>query len=290
MKKAVFWGLVLVVVAWALTRPHGLDPDRLPNRAPDPSNGELVFHAGGCASCHGENLAGGQEFHTAFGTFRSPNISPDPEFGIGGWSDLDLANAMMRGVSPAGEHYYPAFPYTSYTRMEPGDIVDLKAYLDGFEPQSSPVPEHDLAFPWNIRRGLGLWKMLYLKQRPLVAADQLNEHAGRGRYLVEAVGHCGECHTPRGRLGGPDNDRWLAGGPNPDGEGRIPNITPHADGLADWSENDIAYYLESGFTPEFDTVGGSMVAVQENLARLSRADLDAIAAYLKSVPPLESQP
>lgn len=285
MRKAALWVVVLAAVAWALTRPLTLEPDRIPNRDPDLANGELLFHAGGCASCHGDDLAGGQTFETEFGTFRAPNISSDPEFGIGAWTVLDLANAMLRGVSPGLKHYYPAFPYSSYTRMDPGDILDLKAWLDEFPPQNNTVPGHDLSFPWNLRRGIGLWKKLYLKQRPVVAADQLNEHARRGRYLVESVGHCGECHTPRSMLGGPDLDRWLAGGPNPDGEGSIPNITPHEDGLASWSESDIAYYLESGFTPDFDTVGGSMVKVQENFARLPRADLEAVASYLKSIPP-----
>lgn len=288
MRKAIIWIVVIGIAGWALTRPSLLDPDRLPNRVPDPVNGELVFHAAGCASCHGEDLAGGHEFHTPFGTFRAPNISPDPEAGIGGWSELDLANAMMRGVSPTGEHYYPAFPYTSYTRMEPGDIVDLKAYLDDFEAQPNRVAGHDLSFPWNLRRGIGLWKMLNLKQRPIMSADKLDGNARRGRYLVEALGHCGECHTPRGMLGGMDYGNWLAGGPNPDGEGSIPNITPHADGLAGWSVGDIAYYLESGFTPEFDTAGGSMVKVQENFARLPKEDLEAVAAYLKAVPALPS--
>ena len=289
MRKLLLWIVVLGGIGWALTRPTTLDPDRLPARAPDPVNGERVFHAAGCGSCHGEDLSGGVEFHTAFGTFRAPNISPDPEAGIGGWSDLDLANAMMRGVSPTGEHYYPVFPYTSYTRMDPGDVIDLKAYLDGFEPSPQRSQPHDVSFPFSVRRGLGLWKKFNLKQRPVMAADELDGPARRGRYLVESLGHCGECHTPRGPAGGMDLDLWLAGGPNPDGEGRIPNITPHEDGLAGWSGKDIAYYLETGFTPDFDTVGGSMVKVQENFARLPASDRAAVAAYLKAVPPLPSR-
>ena len=290
MRKAILWLIVLAALAWGLTRPVTLEPDRLPNRDPDLDNGELVFHAGGCASCHGEDLAGGQVFETAFGTFRAPNISPDPEFGIGEWSDLDLANAMMRGVSPGGEHYYPAFPYTSYTRMEPGDIIDLKAWLDEFPPQANDVPGHELSFPWNLRRGIGLWKKLYLKQRPVLAADQLSESGRRGRYLVEALGHCGECHTPRSVLGGPDLDRWLAGGPNPDGEGKVPNITPHADGLAVWSESDSAYYLESGFTPDFDTAGGWRVMGQGQFARLPESVVGAGGGYRRAGPGLASGP
>lgn len=270
-------------VAWLLTRPHTLEPSRLAGGDPDLENGPLVFHAAGCASCHGENLAGGLEMHTPFGTFRVPNISPDPESGIGSWSDLDFANAMLQGVSPDGEHYYPAFPYPSYSRMKPEDLRDLKAYLDTFEPRSNPVADHDVGFPFNVRRGIGLWKKRYMNTDPIIPDQDLSPKAIRGRYLVEALGHCGECHTPRDRLGGPDPGRWLAGGPNPDGEGSVPNITPHDNGLVSWSANDIAYYLESGFTPEFDTVGGSMVKVQENFAQLPKSDLQAVAAYLKAV-------
>ena len=283
-RKLLLGVIVTLLVAWALTRPHTIDPERLPAAEPDLANGEQVFHAGGCASCHGEDLAGGHEMHTPFGTFHVPNISPDPGAGIGAWSTLDLVNAMLRGVSPSGEHYYPAFPYTSYARMKLADVVDLKAYLDTFEPRAAAVTDHEIAFPWNVRRGIGLWKKRYLSEQAVIADEGLSDAALRGRYLVEAVGHCGECHSPRDRFGGPDNGEWLAGGPNPDGEGKIPNITPDKDGLADWSEADIAYYLESGFTPDYDTAGGSMVAVQENLAKLPATELAAIAAYLKAVP------
>lgn len=283
-RKLLLGVVVTLLVAWALTRPQAIDPERLPAAEPDLVNGEQVFHAGGCASCHGEDLAGGHEMHTPFGTFHVPNISPDPGAGIGAWSTLDLVNAMLRGVSPSGEHYYPAFPYTSYARMKLADVVDLKAYLDTFEPRATVVTDHEIAFPWNVRRGIGLWKKRYLSEQAVIADEGLSDSALRGRYLVEAVGHCGECHSPRDRFGGPDNGEWLAGGPNPDGEGKIPNITPDKDGLADWSEADIAYYLESGFTPDYDTAGGSMVEVQENLAKLPASELAAIAAYLKAVP------
>jgi mono/diheme cytochrome c family protein len=283
-RKALLLLTVFLLVPWALTRPITMDPDKLPTGNSDPVNGEQVFHAGGCASCHGKDLAGGLEMHTPFGTFLVPNISPDPDAGIGGWSTLDLANAMTEGVSPSGKHYYPAFPYTSYARMKLKDVADLKAYLDTFEAKADSIPDHDIGFPWNVRRGIGLWKRRYLGRAHVTGDEGLTEVAERGRYLVEALGHCGECHTPRDRFGGPDNDNWMAGGPNPDGEGKIPNITPHEDGLADWSQSDIAYYLESGFTPDFDTAGGSMVAVQENFAQLPAADLEAVAAYLKSIP------
>ena len=281
MRRFLLFLLVIVIVPWALTRPRPIDPQRLPQAPADPVNGEAVFHAGGCVSCHGEQLQGGHEMHTPFGTFRVPNISPHPQSGIGGWSDLDLANAMMRGLSPDGRHYYPAFPYTSYTRMKPQDVIDLKAYLDSFDPVDNAVPDHDIGFPWNLRRGIGLWKMRYLENSWVVTGADAAE-LQRGRYLVEALGHCGECHTPRDAFGGPDNANWLTGAPNPEGEGAVPDITPRG-GIGDWSAADIAYYLESGFTPDYDTAGGSMVAVQENFARLTDEDRAAVAAYLKSL-------
>jgi len=278
--------LALVVLGLWLSRPQRIEPQALPLHVPDPANGERLFHAGGCGSCHGDRLEGGLEIVSAFGTFRVPNITPDRAAGIGEWSDLDFFNAMKLGVSPDGEHYYPAFPYTSYTRMRTEDIVDLRAYLAGFEPVAAAVPDHELRFPWNIRRGIGLWKRLYLDASPVLSVADGDELLERGRYLVEAVGHCAECHTPRNRIGGPQRRYWLAGGASPDDEGRVPNLTPHSDGLADWSERDIVRYLKSGFTPEYDTVGGSMAEVQENLARLPDADREAIAAYLKALPPI----
>jgi len=168
--------------------------------------------------------------------------------------------------------------------MSATDIIDLKAYLDTLPAVRNSVAGHELGFPFNIRRGLGLWKRVYLSDAPVTEFASADGLAERGRYLVEGPGHCGECHTPRDIAGGIRPAAWLSGGPNPEGKGIIPNITPHNDGLDAWSAKDIAYYLESGFTPEFDSVGGAMVAVQENMARLSAEDRAAIAAYLKALP------
>ncbi len=286
---------VLVVaagLAWLLTAPSPLSASALPEHSPDLANGQLVFYAGGCTSCHaapgakGEEklkLAGGVELKTDFGTFRVPNISPDRETGIGGWSTLDFANALLRGVSPEGEHLYPAFPYASYARMRVEDVIDLKAFMDTLPPVSNRVAAHDLRFPFSIRRGVGVWKRLYLSTAPVVALADAGDSVRRGQYLVEGPGHCGECHTSRDMLGGMKTSLWLAGAPNPEGRGRIPNITPQ--GLT-WSEDEIVESFKTGFTPSFDTLGGSMGEVQENLAHLPDADLQAIAAYLKAVPPL----
>jgi len=292
----ILLGLValLVLVSFSLTRPVSLTADVLPEHKVDIANGERLFHAGGCNSCHGslDNeagsevpvLGGGLAMNTPFGTFHVPNISPHITRGIGSWSTLDFVNAMHQGVSPDGRHYYPSFPYASYTRMRFEDLMDLKSYLDTL-PEAAHINEaHELKFPWNLREGIGMWKLLNLDSAPVVSVPDYNDQLIRGRYLVEGPGHCGECHTPRDWTGGLDYGRWLAGAPNPDGEGKVSNITPDEKGLADWSAGDIEYYLESGFTPDYDTAGSSMVEVQENLARLPKEDRAAIAAYLKVIP------
>lgn len=274
----------MAVFLW-VTEPTTLDISLLDDEfgvalvghAPD---GEQVFHAAGCASCHSaegtDALAGGKSFESAFGTFYAPNISNDLEHGIGDWSRHDLANAIMAGVSPDGAHYYPAFPYTTYANMEVQDTVDLIAYLRTLPADATASRDHDVGFPFNIRRLLGGWKFLFASDE-WVVADVATPELERGRYLVEALGHCAECHTPRNALGGLQTDNWMRGAENPSGEGRIPSI--HPDDLG-WSVGDIAYYLETGFTPDFDSVGGEMVDVVENMAKLPEQDREAIAAYL----------
>jgi len=289
-------GLIVLVVAVLLlvTRPSGLPAGILPEHVVDVSNGQRLFHAGGCVSCHSSAdansetpvLGGGLAMDTPFGTFRVPNISPHPSRGIGSFTTLDFVNAMHLGVAPGGHHYYPAFPYASYARMDLEDLMDLKSYLDTLPLSENRNEAHELKFPWNIRAGIGLWKLLNLDSAAVVPVPPGNSVLMRGRYLVEGPGHCGECHTPRNWSGGLDNSRWLVGAPNPDGEGKVPNITPDEKGLAAWSQADIEYYLESGLTPDYDTVGGSMVEVQANMALLPKDDRAAIAAYLKAIPPL----
>ncbi len=274
-----------VAGGWALSAPEKAEPAELPPG--DAVAGERVFWAAGCASCHAApqasgdailELAGGVELESEFGTFVAPNISTDPNHGIGGWSVSDFANAVRRGVSPDGRHYYPAFPYTSYSRMNDGDVADLFAFMQTLPAVAGDAAAHRVSFPFSVRRGVGLWKRLYLDDEPQVALAGASEEIVRGQYLVEALGHCGECHTPRAMTGGLETDRWLGG---------RPNITPGGD-IADWSEDDIAAYLETGFTPDFDSAGGRMAAVVRNMARLPAEDREAIAVYLKAVPAVES--
>jgi len=298
LKRAVAILAVLAVGAaalgWFLTAPQPLQAADLPQHTPDPANGERMYYLAGCASCHaapraeGEEklrLGGGLELATAFGTFRVPNISPDPATGIGGWSMLDFVNAVTRGVSPGGAHYYPAFPYTSYIRMRLEDVMDMKAFMDTLPAVSNQVAGHDLAFPYSVRRGVGLWKRRYVSSALAVNLDGADEAVRRGQYLVEGPGHCGECHTARDRFGGLRNDLWLAGGKAPEGRGTVPNLTPHEEGLG-WSADEIADSLKTGFTPDFDTLGGSMASVQQELSHLPIEELQAMGAYLKAVPPL----
>lgn len=298
MRKIIIaFGLLCVtggVAAYALTAPRPLPEEEIAGLpAGDAARGEQVFWAGGCASCHAAEdaaddeklaLGGGLTLKTDFGDFVVPNVSMHPADGIGSWSQGDFANAMLRGVSPDGRHYYPSFPYTSFTRMTPEDIADLWAFWQTLPEVEGRAGDHALAFPYNLRRGLGLWKLVALGDEPVIGVDDSDPQLARGRYLVEGPGHCGECHSPRDFTGGIDYSLWLAGAENPDGEGRIPNITPSDDGLGSWSAGDIAYYLEFGFTPDFDSVGGSMVDVQESIAKLPATDREAIAAYLAAIP------
>jgi mono/diheme cytochrome c family protein len=281
-------------VAWALTAPrprYSPEEWRSLGLVGDPAAGRLVFYAGGCESCHktpGQDdslkLGGGLELKTPFGSFYPPNISPDPVDGIGAWRPVDVANALLSGVSPQGAHFYPAFPYASYQRMNPKDVADLAAFLRTLPPVKGKAPPNVLSFPFSIRRAIGLWKLLYFDNAGLKPDPSQSAQWSRGRYLVEGPSHCGECHTPRNRLGAMDASRELAGAPLPDGHGKTASL--RAGDFLNWTEADIVEALTSGFTPSGDVLGASMTDVTGNLAQLPEADRKAIAIYLKSLPPL----
>ncbi|WP_439533040.1 c-type cytochrome [Polymorphobacter sp.] len=298
MRRAgLLLALLLVGAAafWALTRPLRLEADQIADEAgADPTRGARLFWVGGCASCHAPSaargddrlkLAGGAALETKFGKFQAPNISSHPTDGIGGWSLADFANAMQKGVSPDGRHYYPAFPYSAYQRMTPADIADLYAYLKTMPAVAGKAPASDISFPYSLRRGIGLWKRAFMADAGPVVALPANASAAarHGQYLVEGPGHCAECHTPRSLsgLGGLDTAHWLAGAPAAEGDGKVPGIDPDS---LEWSAAEIADYLKTGFTPEYDSVGGSMATVQRNLAELPDVDRAAIGAYLKALP------
>jgi mono/diheme cytochrome c family protein len=288
-------GLALLALAggaafWWVTAPRPLPADAMAGITGDAKRGEVLFWAGGCASCHAAKgaegaarlkLGGGRKLVTAFGSFSAPNISPDPGHGIGKWTALDLANAMLRGLAPGGRHLYPVFPYASYSHASLQDVADLRAFLATLPPVTTPNQPHQLRFPFGWRRLIGGWDWLYLRPG-WVVKGKLTAQEARGRALAEGLGHCGECHTPRTALGGMDLARWFAGAKNPSGPGHIPNITP---AKLDWSADDIVTYLTTGFTPSFDSAGSSMAEVVDNMAHLPKADVEAIAAYLRRVPP-----
>ena len=256
--------------------------------------GRYLTYAGGCISCHTEEgddavlLAGGRAMETPFGTFYSPNITPDVETGIGDWSDEDFLKAFWEGESPDGEHYFPSFPYTSYTGASREDLLAIKAYLFSLEAVANESPEHDLAWYMSTRLAAGTWKALNFDPARFEPDPEQDEQWNRGAYLVRHLGHCGECHTPRSTTGVLDNDREMAGGEF--GEDSIPNISTHrTDGIGRWSASDIEYFLDIGMLPDGDFTGSSMVAViEDNTSKLTREDRLAIAAYLKSLPAHET--
>jgi mono/diheme cytochrome c family protein len=284
--------LALAFVAfWLATMPRMVAAGALEARAPDLANGRAMFLVGGCASCHATpnqndptRLGGGLALESPFGRFYVPNISSDPMDGIGGWSEAQFVTAMVEGVSPAGAHLYPALPYTSYQRMRLADLRDLFAYLKTLPPVAGRAPAHELRFPFNVRRLIGLWKLLFLDGRPFVPDPARSREWNRGAYLVNGPGHCAECHSPRNFLGAIVESRRFAGGPSPVGQGGVPSI--RQDKLAAWTVDDFAALLATGATPDADKVGGAMAEVVRNTAQLSPADRRAMAVYLKSLPAL----
>ena len=255
--------------------------------------GAYLANAADCVSCHtdrdkgGRPYAGGRTIATPFGTFYSPNITPDRETGIGGWSDAQFVAALRLGVRPDGASYYPAFPYPSFTGITEADALAIKAYLFSLPAVRQPDRPHALRFPYSWRSLLRPWKWLYFDPGPFRPDPSRGAALNRGAYLVHALAHCGECHTPRNWMGAMRASRFLAGNPaGPDGK-KVPNITPDPEsGIGKWSVDDIVQLLALGQTPDFDFVGGAMHEVVDSTARLSDEDRRAIAEYLKSIPPI----
>lgn len=258
----------------------------LPVAAAADDPGAYLLHAAGCVACHtredGEPLAGGRAFETPYGTFHSPNITPDPETGIGGWSLQQFVTALKQGLRPDGAAYYPVFPYPSYRQMSDADAAALYEHLQTRPPVVATNRENEPAW-WLARWMMHPWQWWLLEAPPSITTDPALQ---RGQYLVDALGHCGECHTPRKATGVLDRSRYLAGNKDgPDG-GKVPNITPHREhGIGKWSGDDLVYFLESGELPDGDYSGGAMTEViDQGTSRLTAVDRAAIAAWLASIP------
>jgi mono/diheme cytochrome c family protein len=297
LRKLLILVVVLAVVGaavfWIVTMPATVSASALGPHTPDLGNGKTMFYAGGCAACHATpnqedrtRLGGGLALKTIFGTFYPPNISSDPKDGIGSWSEANFVTAMWKGTSPDGSHYYPVFPYTSYQQMKLEDVRDLFAYMKTLPAIQGKVRDHDLPIHFKIRRTLGGWKFLFLDGRAFKPDPSKSAQWNRGAYLANAPSHCAECHSPRNLLGGIIARQRFAGGPDAEGgDGWVPNITQA--GIGDYSERDIERILESGDMPNGDSVGGSMAKVVSNVSQLAAEDRAAIAAYIKSLPPVE---
>jgi mono/diheme cytochrome c family protein len=260
----------------------------------DAKRGEYLAKAGGCLGCHTEAkdnavpYAGGRALKTPFGTFFGPNITPHPQAGIGNWSEADFMRALREGRRPDGAHYFPAFPYPSFTKIVDSDLRDLWAYLRSLAPNSRPSEPHDLGFLFRWRFLAGVWKWLFFTPGPFVADAGKSSVFNRGAYLVEALGHCGECHTPRNFLGAPKKSRLLAGAKMAEGAA-APNLTPER--LKRQSDAELKNFLLTAMTPDGDVAAESMAEVVRNTTgQLTPQDLDALVAYLRSLPPLPEEP
>lgn len=261
------------------------------------SKGEYIFNAASCAICHtdtknnGEPLAGGYKMETDYGTYYTPNITPDKETGIGNWSDEDFIRALQQGVSPTGSHYYPSFPYTAYTKLHRDDVLALKAYLFSTKAVKKENKDHKLPFYMRIAPAARIWKSQNFTAGEFESQQDKPEDWNRGAYLVNAMGHCYECHTPRKGVGALDNSLAYAGVQKLTGVGTVPNITPDKKtGIGKWSIDDLVYYFETGLSLAGDSSGGKMAAIiDKSLSKINTADRKAIAVYLKSLTPIEHQ-
>ena len=260
----------------------------------DAKRGEYLSKAGGCLGCHTEErkdatpYAGGRALKTPFGTFYGPNITPHPQAGIGRWTFTDFARALREGERPDGAHYFPAFPYSSFTHISDADMRDLWAYLRALKPSPQPSKPHELGFPFNVRLSLWGWQWLFFAPGEFRADASKSAQVNRGGYLAVALGHCGECHTPRNILGGPKVHRYLVGAKLGEGTS-APNLTPTR--LKKYGDGELKDILSSGLFPDGDVMGDTMSEVVRNTtSQLTPQDLDALIAYLRSVPALPDEP
>ncbi|HKJ23881.1 MAG TPA: cytochrome c [Myxococcota bacterium] len=297
MSRAVLAGWAALALAGAAGLADAVRAEPTP---PSIARGEAVLREAGGCTCHtdypGEGdaapeLAGGRGLATPFGTYYSTNITPHRETGIGAWSDADFLRAMTEGRAPDGSHYFPVFPYPAFATMTRRDLLDLKAYLFSLPPVKRENRAPDAWLPFRMRIAVAGWKLLNFRPHAFEPDPTESEAWNRGAYLVNGPAHCGECHTPRTLTGGLDRSLWLAGSTDgPEGE-LAPNITPHRrTGIGDWSAVDLSWYLETGIKPDGDDTQGLMAEVIEHgFSHVPKADLAAIAEYLRSIPPIDHE-
>jgi mono/diheme cytochrome c family protein len=283
---------VAAFVFWWLTEPFPLPASAIPAHTADLANGEVLYHAASCFACHKaakgaaspQLPSGGTPFKTPIGVFYPQNLTPDPETGLGRWSEADFVNAMTRGLAPDGRHYFPAFPYMAYRAVRLGDLLDLRGYLMSLTPVKAIHPPHTVPLLGLARRGVGLWKRMAFARPPFNPASEGGDSWRRGAYLVNGPGHCGECHTPKSWLMIEDLGRYMAGGPHPGGEGKVPSLRGLVARRKYKDVSNLTLALQNGEELGYEHLSsGGMGAIQENLAKLPESDVRAIAEYLLSL-------
>ena len=283
-----------LAVFWFLSAPQPLTAADLPRHTADLANGQVLYNAAGCHSCHKPAAdlkdvdaalpAGGFALKTPVGIFYPPNLTPDTETGLGKWTDLEFVNAVQRGITPGGQHLIPALPYTSYAAMRTEDVLDIRAYLASLPAVSSPSRDADLPLAFVVRRGIGLWKWIGLDTAKWQPDPAQSEVWNRGAYLVNGPGHCAECHTPRNFAMARDNSKAFQGGPHPEGVGKVPSLRGLIERQRYKDAKDIASALQFGGMLGYDKVAaGGMGQVQKNISKLPEADIAAIGGYLASL-------
>jgi mono/diheme cytochrome c family protein len=305
LSRSIFFAVFFALTAVALAMPliaQGTTPSGVTAQIDDPvQRGRYLAIAGNCVACHtqegGDPFAGGVAFHTDFGVIYSTNITSDETTGIGAWTEEQFIRAMHEGKSADGSNLYPAFPYPSFTKVSEQDLKDLFAFLKSAAPSSYSPPDNDMGFPFNQRSLMGIWNALYLENERFEGDDSQSVEWNRGAYLVQGLSHCGTCHTPRNALGGLQTDQVFSGGTyndKVDGNKIRPwsavNLTSAPDGLAAWSEDDIASYLKTGHSSMGGTFGPMNEVITLSTSQLSDSDVRAMAVYLKSLPPIERSP
>jgi mono/diheme cytochrome c family protein len=291
----LFTGLLIIIGLLAVAEVHAADADSI-------ARGKYLYEAADCYSCHGgprggKNSgnpagslrlpSGGLGLDTPFGTFRSPNITPDKQYGIGAWSQAEFKAALRNGIGRNGEYLFPVFPYTSFTKLTDRDMEDMYAYIMTLPAVPLPNKPHEAKPPFSWRALLIFWRELFFIAGPMKAVPAQGEDWNRGNYLVNAVAHCQECHTPRNFLGGLKLSSSFSGNIGGPDKQNAPNITSDVKtGIGNWSIADIEQLLKTGMTPESDIIGSGMKAVVMGTSKLTDADRHAMAVYLKSIPPI----